>query len=133
MGTHKVPVTMYVDPPYPEQPPRCFVTPPPDMIVRARHPHVDANGTIRIPYLRHWRHHVSSLAGLLGSLTLAFSAVPPLCEPGGFDCGPTERAESMRTFRDSRPYDLSAVSAWSAGSSFKSAGSEHDCTISCVE
>merc|ERR1712039_461307 len=132
MGTHKVPVTMYVDPPYPEQPPRCFVTPPPDMIVRARHPHVDANGTIRIPYLRQWRHHVSSLAGLLGSLTLAFSAVPPLCPPGGAECGPSEHADSMRTLRNSRVCDDTS-SFKSATSSFKSAHSELDCTMPSVE
>lgn len=135
-STHRVPVTMYVDPPYPHQAPRCFVTPPPDMVVRSRHPHVDANGMVRIPYLRQWRQHASSLAGLLGGLTLAFSAAPPLCPPGGDGCGPSELADSLGALRESRTSDVLAnnfCGVRSPGTSFKSAMSEPESMMLRVE
>lgn len=77
-ATYNIPVTMYFDPPYPKQPPRCFVTPTSGMELKKSHPHVDQGGMIYIPYLSSWNERSSSLTELVTFLKSIFSIQPPV-------------------------------------------------------
>lgn len=75
---YHIPITIYFDPPYPRQPPRCFVTPTAGMELKESHPHVDRGGFIHVPYLSDWNERTSTLGDLAGVLTAAFTARPPV-------------------------------------------------------
>lgn len=81
-ATYNIPVTIYFDPPYPAQPPRCFVTPSQGMALKPAHPHVDSGGMIYIPYLNGWNATSSTLTELAGYLTSTFSTAPPVYSTG---------------------------------------------------
>jgi hypothetical protein len=49
-----------------------------DMIIKAKHKHVDANGVIYLPYLHDWSPQRSNLTDLIGGLRRVFSLDPPL-------------------------------------------------------
>lgn len=82
-ATYNIPVTIYFDPPYPNQPPRCFVTPSTGMALKTGHPHIDANGMIYIPYLSNWSGKNSKLTELATYLISTFSSNPPVYATGG--------------------------------------------------
>lgn len=87
---YNIPVSIYFDPPYPRQPPRCFVTPTAGMVIKTNHPNVDQGGMVDVPYLRSWKER-SSLSDLIGFLSSAFSALPPVySKPGGGASTPAE-------------------------------------------
>ena len=75
---YNIPVSIYVDPPYPNQPPRVFVTPTPEMVVKQNHKSVDMNGRVYLPQLSQWNPHSSSLVDVVGILSSVFSAEPPV-------------------------------------------------------
>uniref|UniRef100_A0A0G4FG61 UEV domain-containing protein n=1 Tax=Chromera velia CCMP2878 TaxID=1169474 RepID=A0A0G4FG61_9ALVE len=75
---YNIPVTVYFDPPYPTQGPRCFVTPTPTMKIKPRHKHVDQRGMIYLPYLSSWNQHTSSLTELTTMISSTFSSDPPV-------------------------------------------------------
>lgn len=77
-NNYNIPVTIYVDPPYPNQPPRVFVTPTADMVIKPNHRCVDMNGRVFLPQLTHWNPYSSSLVEILGILASMFSAEPPV-------------------------------------------------------
>merc|ERR1740116_707156 len=82
-ATYNIPVTIYFDPPYPSQPPRCFVTPTAGMALKTGHPHVDTGGMIYLPYLNAWSSHRSTLPDLLTIIASTFSSQPPVYSPAG--------------------------------------------------
>ncbi|CAK0895446.1 unnamed protein product, partial [Prorocentrum cordatum] len=75
---YHIPVTIYFDPPYPRQPPRCFVTPTDGMELKASHPHVDRGGLIHVQYLSDWNERSSTLGELAEVLQRCFAARPPV-------------------------------------------------------
>jgi ESCRT-I complex subunit TSG101 len=77
-STYNIPVTIYFDPPYPNQPPRCFVTPSAGMALKPNHPNVDNGGMVYLPYLSSWNSRSSSLTELVQTIASAFSAAPPV-------------------------------------------------------
>ncbi|CAD7924983.1 unnamed protein product [Amoebophrya sp. A25] len=75
---YNIPLTIYFDPPYPAQPPRCFVTPTNDMKIKDRHQHVDRTGMVYLPYLHSWNAYGSTITDLVGHMQQVFSEVPPV-------------------------------------------------------
>jgi ESCRT-I complex subunit TSG101 len=76
--TYNIPVTVYLDPPYPNVPPRVFVTPTSDMIIKPNHRYVDGNGRVYLPQISQWNAYRSSLAEIVGVCSSTFSAEPPV-------------------------------------------------------
>mmetsp|Transcript_11172 Transcript_11172/g.25385 ORF Transcript_11172/g.25385 Transcript_11172/m.25385 type:complete len:449 (-) Transcript_11172:51-1397(-) len=76
--SYNIPVTIYLDPPYPNSAPRCFVTPTAEMCIRHGHTHVDQGGMIRHRYLENWHREKSSLVDLVPIVVEVFSAKPPV-------------------------------------------------------
>eukprot|EP00397_Hematodinium_sp_SG-2012_P024260 GEMP01025260.1.p1 GENE.GEMP01025260.1~~GEMP01025260.1.p1 ORF type:complete len:379 (+),score=83.03 GEMP01025260.1:203-1339(+) len=77
-NTYNIPMTIYFDPPYPAQPPRCFVSPTADMQIKPRHKHVDAKGMVFLPYLNKWNSQGSTCTELIAQITQVFSHDPPV-------------------------------------------------------
>ena len=77
-ANYNIPVTMYIDPPYPNQPPRVFVTPTSDMVIRPNHQSVDANGRVYLPQLSQWNSASSNIVSIVAILSQVFSAAPPV-------------------------------------------------------
>jgi ESCRT-I complex subunit TSG101 len=77
-ANYNIPVTIYIDPPYPNQPPRIFVTPTADMMIKPNHKSVDANGRVYLPELTRWNPYSSNLVSIIGILSSVFSSEPPV-------------------------------------------------------
>jgi ESCRT-I complex subunit TSG101 len=77
-NNYNIPVTIYFDPPYPNQPPRVFVTPTAEMVIKPNHRSVDMNGRVYLPQLTNWSPYTSNLVELVGILSSVFSAEPPV-------------------------------------------------------
>lgn len=81
-NTYNIPMTIYFDPPYPAQPPRCFVCPTADMQIKPHHKHVDSKGMVYSPYLNQWGPH-SNCIDLLREISHIFSTDPPVFSSPG--------------------------------------------------
>jgi ESCRT-I complex subunit TSG101 len=77
-ANYNIPVTIYLDPPYPNQPPRVFVTPTADMAIKPNHKSVDMNGRVYLPELTRWNSYSSNLVSIVGVLSSIFSHEPPV-------------------------------------------------------
>ena len=77
-ANYNIPVTIYIDPPYPNQPPRVFVTPTSDMMIKPNHKSVDTNGRVYLPALTQWNPYSSNLVSIIGILSSVFSSEPPV-------------------------------------------------------
>lgn len=77
-ANYNIPVTIYIDPPYPNQPPRVFVTPTADMAIKPNHKSVDMNGRVYLPELTRWNPYSSNLVSIVGVLSSIFSVEPPV-------------------------------------------------------
>ncbi|CEM25392.1 unnamed protein product [Vitrella brassicaformis CCMP3155] len=75
---YNIPVTIYLDPPYPNSGPRCFVSPTANMAIKPRHKHVDSKGMIYLPYLASWNPSQSTLTELMTIISSTFSTDPPV-------------------------------------------------------
>eukprot|EP00451_Oxyrrhis_marina_P016957 CAMPEP_0204315026 /NCGR_PEP_ID=MMETSP0469-20131031/4577_1 /ASSEMBLY_ACC=CAM_ASM_000384 /TAXON_ID=2969 /ORGANISM="Oxyrrhis marina" /LENGTH=543 /DNA_ID=CAMNT_0051295611 /DNA_START=1 /DNA_END=1632 /DNA_ORIENTATION=+ len=78
---YNIPVTLYLDPPYPSTPPRVFVTPTGDMGIKDKHPAVGDHGMIWLSYLDEWRpldRDNSNLVELVTIIIGEFSKRPPV-------------------------------------------------------
>jgi len=78
---YNIPVTLYLDPPYPSTPPRAFVTPTESMGIKDKHPAVGDRGMIWLPYLNQWRpldRGNSNLVGVVTCIIGEFSKNPPV-------------------------------------------------------
>eukprot|EP00249_Psilotum_nudum_P013505 c24368_g1_i1 orf=342-1601(+) len=75
---YNIPVTIWLLESYPRSPPRVFVTPTRDMIIKRPHRNVDASGLVGVPYLQNWVFPRSNLVELVRSLSLIFGQDPPL-------------------------------------------------------
>eukprot|EP00405_Crypthecodinium_cohnii_P009693 CAMPEP_0206434014 /NCGR_PEP_ID=MMETSP0324_2-20121206/8872_1 /ASSEMBLY_ACC=CAM_ASM_000836 /TAXON_ID=2866 /ORGANISM="Crypthecodinium cohnii, Strain Seligo" /LENGTH=380 /DNA_ID=CAMNT_0053900381 /DNA_START=356 /DNA_END=1498 /DNA_ORIENTATION=+ len=78
-ATYNIPVTIYFDPPYPDSPPRCFVTPKGNMKLSETHQNLDGrSGMVYLPYLSQWTARSSSLPELITYMSSVFEASPPV-------------------------------------------------------
>ena len=77
-ANYNIPVTIYIDPPYPQRPPRVFVTPTSEMAIKQPHGAVDMNGRVSIAQLVQWNMRSSSLVEIIGILSSIFSSDPPV-------------------------------------------------------
>lgn len=75
---YNIPITMWLLEQYPKQPPLVFVTPTREMIIKPRHPYVDASGMVNSLYIQHWVYPRSNLVELVQSLSVLFGQDPPL-------------------------------------------------------
>ncbi|KAL3690517.1 hypothetical protein R1sor_016826 [Riccia sorocarpa] len=75
---YNIPIVVWLLESYPRTCPLVYVTPTRDMIIKPRHPYVDASGMVNIPYLQQWVFPRSSLVELVQSASLLFGQDPPL-------------------------------------------------------
>lgn len=75
---YNIPITVWLLETYPRQPPLVFVTPTRDMIIKPRHPCVDASGMVSSQYIHQWVFPRSNLVELVQNLSLLFGQDPPL-------------------------------------------------------
>jgi ESCRT-I complex subunit TSG101 len=90
-NTYNIPVTIYFDPPYPHQAPRCFVTPTSGMAVNQGHPNIGEGGIVHLPCLSNWGPHRSTLHEIVQSMIAAFSAKSPVYATTGAQPPPQQR------------------------------------------
>lgn len=110
-GNYNIPITIYFDPPYPRQAPRCFVTPTDNMAVAPNHPNVNSGGLFNAPVLQGWNEH-SSLTELISAMVSSFSHVPPVHSTAG---GGQARPQQPQTAESGLIGAVSAVSGWFGG------------------
>lgn len=75
---YNIPVNIWITEHYPFQPPICYVTPTPEMIIKPKHKHVDSAGMIYMPYLSSWNPTASNLTQLIVIMSKTFGEDPPL-------------------------------------------------------
>ncbi|KAJ6828537.1 uncharacterized protein M6B38_362260 [Iris pallida] len=75
---YNIPASIWLPEPYPRCPPSVFLTPTPNMVVKPGHPHVDPDGSVRVPYLLNWVYPSSNLVDLVRSMSHLFGLDPPL-------------------------------------------------------
>lgn len=76
--SYNIPVIIWLLESYPKSPPRVFVSPTKDMVIKRPHRHVDASGMVSLPYLQSWFYPRSNLSELARGLSSMFSQDPPL-------------------------------------------------------
>jgi ESCRT-I complex subunit TSG101 len=76
--TYHIPLTVWLPPSYPFQEPNIYVTPTPDMAIKPRHQHVDADGKCYLAALSQWHAQQSSLPAVVGELQGVFAVNPPV-------------------------------------------------------
>mmetsp|Transcript_95792 Transcript_95792/g.256008 ORF Transcript_95792/g.256008 Transcript_95792/m.256008 type:complete len:441 (-) Transcript_95792:242-1564(-) len=77
-GQYNIPVTVYLDPPYPAVPPRCFVTPTSTMGIKPNHPCVSAEGRVGLSAINDWNLGTRDLLVVVEAMDGAFSSNPPV-------------------------------------------------------
>lgn len=75
---YNIPITVWLLETYPRQPPLVYVTPTREMIIKPRHPCVDASGVVTSQYIQQWVFPRSNLVELVQNLSLLFGQDPPL-------------------------------------------------------
>ena len=75
---YNLPLTIWLLEGYPRAPPRVYLTPTSDMIIKSNHRFVDASGCVRSPYLDQWSYPASNLRDLTTTLCIRFGEDPPL-------------------------------------------------------
>ena len=77
-STYHIPLTIWMPPTYPFAQPNVYVTPTPDMGIKPRHQHVDAEGKCYLPALSQWHGSHSNLPAIVGELQGVFAVSPPV-------------------------------------------------------
>ncbi|CAF2135958.1 unnamed protein product [Brassica napus] len=76
--SYNIPVVIWLLESYPRDPPRVYVNPTRDMIIKRPHSNVSPSGLVSLPYLHAWVYPSSNLLDLAAQLSAAFSRDPPL-------------------------------------------------------
>ncbi|KAH0936870.1 hypothetical protein HID58_004331 [Brassica napus] len=76
--SYNIPVVIWLLESYPRDPPRVYVNPTRDMIIKRPHSNVSPSGLVSLPYLHAWVYPSSNLLDLASQLSAAFSTDPPL-------------------------------------------------------
>lgn len=63
---------------YPREPPKVYVKPTPEMVIKPQHVYVDACGYVQTPYLISWDPAQSSLLFMAQEVSICFGEDPPL-------------------------------------------------------
>ena len=74
---YNLPIELVINAGYPRRPPKAFVRPTPDMMIRDRHAHVDGSGVVYLPYLTSWQPRCD-LVRLVQEMSTTFGNDPPL-------------------------------------------------------
>lgn len=74
---YNIPVSVWLDPSYPELPPTPMVCPTPTMVVKPG-ANVDVSGRVYLPYLHAWDQAQSNLCGLVAVMCEVFGQSPPV-------------------------------------------------------
>ena len=74
---YNLPIELVINAGYPRRPPKAFVRPTPDMMIRDRHAHVDGSGVVYLPYLSSWQPRCD-LVRLVQEMSTTFGNDPPL-------------------------------------------------------
>lgn len=93
---YNIPVSLWLPESYPQVPPIMYVVPTPDMIIKPRHPFVDASGLVSTPYIRNWVSPHSTLMIMCNDISIQFGQDPPLfSKPSGWvPPAPPQRQQS---------------------------------------
>lgn len=75
---YNLPLTVWLLESYPRSPPRVYLTPTSEMIIKSNHKFVDASGCVNSPYLEQWSFPASNLRDLTTTLCIHFGQDPPL-------------------------------------------------------
>lgn len=75
---YNIPVVIWLMETYPRHPPRVYVAPTRDMVIKRSHPHVNPSGLVSVPYLLSWVFPSSNLVDLVRTLSHFFGRDPPL-------------------------------------------------------
>mmetsp|Transcript_1104 Transcript_1104/g.3050 ORF Transcript_1104/g.3050 Transcript_1104/m.3050 type:complete len:537 (+) Transcript_1104:245-1855(+) len=75
---YNLPLTIYLLEGYPRAPPRVYLTPTSEMVIKSNHKFVDASGCVNSPYLLQWAYPSSNLRDLTTTLCIHFGQDPPL-------------------------------------------------------
>ena len=84
---YNVPVKLYVDVEFPHAAPAAFVAPTRDMMIKANHSCVNADGRVMLARLMTWDPSRSRLRDVARALSVAFSEEPPLFTKPNPDAG----------------------------------------------
>jgi ESCRT-I complex subunit TSG101 len=76
--TYHIPLTVWIPMSYPFEGPNIYVSPTPDMAIKPRHQHVDAEGKCYLPALSAWTAQHGNLAAIVGELQGVFAVNPPV-------------------------------------------------------
>ncbi|CAN1343791.1 Protein ELC [Linum perenne] len=76
--TYNIPIIIWLMDSYPRYPPRVFVNPTRDMVIKRPHAHVNPSGSVSVPYLQNWIYPSSNLLDLVRELSDVFGRDPPL-------------------------------------------------------
>jgi len=81
-ATYNIPITLYVVPGYPRQPPLAYVTPTADMAIKPNHQHVGNDGMCYMPILSAWQQspyaQSNNLTNVAMELQGLFAKMPPV-------------------------------------------------------
>eukprot|EP00262_Sarcandra_glabra_P018511 TRINITY_DN6671_c0_g1_i3.p1 TRINITY_DN6671_c0_g1~~TRINITY_DN6671_c0_g1_i3.p1 ORF type:complete len:453 (+),score=43.94 TRINITY_DN6671_c0_g1_i3:98-1360(+) len=75
---YNIPIVVWLMETYPRHPPRVYVAPTRDMIIKRGHAHVSPDGNVSLPYLQNWIFPSSNLVDLARNLSHIFGRDPPL-------------------------------------------------------
>lgn len=75
---YNIPIRLWLPELYPNQPPLCYVTPTPNMVIKQGHRFVDPSGQVHAPAMLSWLPSQSDLVATVAEMTILFGQDPPL-------------------------------------------------------
>ncbi|CAM6118759.1 unnamed protein product [Calypogeia fissa] len=112
---YNIPITMWLVEAYPRVAPLVFVTPTRDMIIKPQHRHVDASGTVTVPYLQQWIFPRSNLLELVRNLSTVFGEEPPLySRPAAPQREPAASTSATHSIHATNPLHSSTGPEWTS-------------------
>ncbi|GAB2300101.1 hypothetical protein Dimus_034141 [Dionaea muscipula] len=80
--TYNIPIIIWLTESYPRHPPRVYLNPTRDMIIKQPHSNVVPSGLVTVPYLQKWVYPSSNLVDLARELIHFFALDPPVYSRG---------------------------------------------------
>lgn len=85
---YNIPIIIWLPERYPRAPPYFYVTPTPDMQIKANHSFVNTNGLVRSVYFHNWTFPTSNLNEMAHDMAIQFGSEPPLFTKPPGSAGP---------------------------------------------
>ncbi|CAN1343789.1 Protein ELC-like [Linum perenne] len=101
--TYNIPIIIWLMDSYPRYPPRVFVNPTRDMVIKRPHAHVNPSGSVSVPYLQNWIYPSSNLLDLVRELSDVFGRDPPLYSQRRLSSNPNPNPNPNPNLTPSRP------------------------------